>query len=89
MTRGLGHLQVRILAAIDELDGKASVMELARHIHGRDDIGVRGSEYESCRRAVKALCRRGLLRHCGYLGIEYEDGGEGWQKLFRRTGLSV
>lgn len=84
MTRGLGKLQRAILMAVDELGGAATVMELARHVTGRD-IAVRESEYESVRQAVRALRRRGVLRQRGHRPVVYDDGVSAVHKLFCRA----
>lgn len=61
MSRGLGRLQRRLLKAFEALDGTGTVLDVAEYVHGTL-VAVGSSEYESARRAVKSLVKRGLLR---------------------------
>lgn len=58
MSRGLGQLQLALLAALPS-DGTASVLDLCEQIHG--GWPVPESLYSSARRAMRGLVRRGLV----------------------------
>lgn len=57
MSRGLGRMQLDLLAALPA-DGTASVLDLCEQIHGGP---VPESMYSSARRAMRGLVRRGLV----------------------------
>lgn len=84
MSRGLGSVQRHVLAAIPDLGGSVDVWGLAVHIYGSARIG--GSRYESVRRAVQSLVRRGLVRQCvgrrDRIRIDWDDGSRSWHDQF-------
>ena len=89
MSRGLGSRQKAVLNAIDSLGGAGSLQDLAEFIQGKP-VTVGGSNYESVRRAVQSLVRRGFLRQFEMRGkamrfrVEYDSGTIGAQKRFGR-----
>jgi hypothetical protein len=85
MSRGLGRLQCLVLEAFKSLGGHASVVAVAEHIHG-EPIAVGSSDYESVRRAVKSLVKRGhvckLPLPADRVRIRYVNGPSTWHHQY-------